>query len=287
MFELPTELAALPPPKLVEALSYETRLGELRGQLEQIFAVAGIDYDVGSLETDPAQILLQVSAYQDIVLRQRINEAIRSWFLAYADGGDLDILAQWYDVERLVGETDAALRKRVVLAIQGRSTGGTEARYRSIALGADVRVADAAVYTVGRDPTVHVAIFSTISGGIADASLLAKVDAALQDPAVRMVNDIIVVSSAAQQAVDIEANVWLLPSAADSLLGTMQANLTDAWARDMALGRDVTRSWVLSKLQLDGVHKVELIAPAADIVIPSNRAAALGTVTLHHVGRSF
>lgn len=106
MAELPAELANLPPPALVEVISYETRYAELRDRLLEIFTAAGLDYDVGALETDPAQILLQVSAYQDVLLRQRINEAIRSWFLAYATSGDLDVLAQWYDVARMLDETD-------------------------------------------------------------------------------------------------------------------------------------------------------------------------------------
>lgn len=284
---IPAELASLPPPSIIEPISYEVRLGELRAKLVQIFADAGIDYDVENLETDPAQILQQVSAYQDILLRQRVNEAIKSWFLAYATGGDLDVLAQWYDVARLPGEADDALRRRIVLAIQGRSTGGTEARYRSIALAADVRVSDAAVYTVGRDPTIRVAVFAADNNGVADAALLAKVDAALQAPAVRMVNDTIVVASAAQSVIAVSANVWLLPQAAESTLALMQSNLAAAWARDMLLGRDLTRSWLLAQLQVDGVQRVELVTPAGDVAMPFNQAAALGAVTLVKMGRAY
>lgn len=287
MSDLPAELADLPPPSLVEMVSYDARYAELQAKLVQIFADHGIAYDVEDLETDPAQVLLQVSAYQDVLLRQRVNEAIRSWFLAYATGGDLDVLAQWYDVARLAGESDAALKRRVVLAIQGRSPGGTEARYRSIALGASVRVADAAVYTVGRDPTIQVAVFSTDNAGVADALLLSKVDAALQAPAVRMVNDTIMVASAAQQVTDIAANVWLLPSAPESVLAQMEAGLRAAWGRDMLLGRDLTRSWLLAQLQIDGVQRVELVTPATDIDVPFNRAAALGAVTLEKMGRAY
>lgn len=287
MDNLPAELAALPPPSLVDLISFEARYAELRAKLVTIYAEYGLEYDVGFLETDPDQILLQSSAYQDILLRQRINEAIRSWFLAYASGGDLDVLAQWYDVYRMVGETDDRLKRRVILAIQGRSTGGTEARYRSIALGADVRVADAKPYTVGRDPTINVAIFATDNSGVADSALLAKVNAALQAPTVRMVNDRIVVESAAQTVVPITAQVWLLPQAPESTLADAEANLRAAWSREMLLGRDLTRSWLTAKLQIDGVQRVQLALPAADIPMPFNRAAALGAVTLSKMGRDY
>jgi len=284
---LPAELEALPPPVVINEIDYAVRLQTLVDLLVAEMAAAGVTYDVNTLETDPAVILVQVAAYIDINLRQRVNEAVRANLLPYATSGDLDILAQFYDVIRLYQETDTALRLRVVLAIQGRSTGGTEPRYRGIALGADVRVADAAVYTVGKDPTVHVAVFATDNNGIADQPLLAAVDAALQAPAVRMVNDIIVVASASQQAVNIEANVWLLPQTAESVLTDMDAALTAAWTSEMALGRDVTPSWIYSKLQIGGIHKVELVTPTADIVVPFNEAAALGTITLNNMGRDY
>lgn len=287
MTVLPPELASLPPPTLIEELSYAARLAEFRSLLVGIFVAAGIDYDVADLETDPAQILLQVGTYQDLLLRQRINEAVRANLLAFAVGGDLDHLAQFYDVGRLSGETDEALRRRIVLAIRGRSTGGTEPRYRSIALGADPRVADAAVYTVGRDPTVHVAIFSTDNAGVADLALIAAVNAALQAAAVRMVNDTIVVSGASRSLTPIVANVWLLPETSATILAQMQTSLTQAWASGIGLGRDVTRSWLISKLMLDGVQRVEIVSPATDVVMPFNEAAALGAITLNNMGRAY
>jgi phage-related baseplate assembly protein len=287
MAELPAELANLPLPVIIEQISYEARYAAFRTQLVTLFAAAGVDYDVDNLETDPAQILLQTASYSDLMLRQRINEAIRANLLAFANGSDLDHLAQFYDVSRLTNEADAALRVRVVLAIRGRSTGGTEPRYRSVAMGADPRVADAAVYAVGRDPTVHVAVFSTDNAGVADATLLAKVDAALQAPAVRMVNDRIVVAAASRIAMPITANIWLLPETSAAIIEQMKAKLAAAWAQQMGLGRDVTRSWLIANLMIDGVQKVEILAPNADVMVPFNQAAALGVITLNTIGRAY
>ena len=131
------------------------------------------------------------------------------------------------------------------------------------------------------------AVFATDNSGVADAALLAKVDAALQAPDVRMVNDTIVVASAAQQIVNVSASVWLLPSASESVLALMETNLRAAWARDMLLGRDLTRSWLLAQLQIDGVQRIELVAPSADIEVPFNKAGALGSVTLTKIGRAY
>ncbi|MGV8955976.1 MAG: baseplate J/gp47 family protein [Cypionkella sp.] len=283
---LPSELANLPPPIVVNEIGYEAGLAALRARAVSIFQDAGVLYDTAELETDPVQVLLQVAAYADMLLRQRINEAIQANLLAFATAGDLDHLAQFYDVVRLSGETDDALRIRVVLNIRGRSTGGTEPRYRSVALGVP-GVADAAVYVIGRSPIVHVAVFSTANAGIADAPLLAAVDAAMQNPAVRMVNDTIVVAGASNIATPITANIWLLPETSASILTQMQTSLQAAWATSMGLGRDVTRSWLISKLMLDGVQKVEITSPAADIIVPFDQAAALGAITLNNQGRAY
>ncbi|WEK04564.1 MAG: baseplate J/gp47 family protein [Candidatus Devosia phytovorans] len=287
MTSLPPELTNLPAPTLVEEISFDALYASRKARLVGIFAAAGIPYDVQDLETDPTQISLQEASFNETLQRQRINEAVRSYFLPFSGGTDLDALAGFYDVVRLVGEDDHRLMLRVVVAIQGRSTGGTVPRYKSIALAADIRVADAAVYTVGRDPTIHVAVFSTASGGVADAALLAKVNAALQAAPIRMVNDTIVVASAAQETIPVTARIWLLPQAPQSAIAAIEANLRTAWARDMLLGRDLTESWLKAQLQRDGVHSVELVTPAANIEIPFNRAAALGAVTLTLEGRSY
>jgi phage-related baseplate assembly protein len=283
---LPPELSNLPKPEVIAEIGYEAVLATLRVRAVQLFTEAGIAYDTQELETDPVQILLQVAAYADMLLRQRINEAIQANLLAFAYGGDLDHLAQFYDVTRLSGEGDDALRIRVVLNIRGRSTGGTEPRYKSVALGVP-GVADAAVYTVGKSPLVNVAVFSTANAGIADAPLLAAVNAALQHPSVRMVNDTIVVAGASRVATPVTANVWLLPETSDTILAQMRASLAAAWQESMGLGRDVTRSWLTSKLMLDGVQRVDIVSPSADIIVPFNQAAALGAITLNNLGRAY
>ena len=77
--------------------------------------------------------MLEAAAYRETLLRARVNDAARANLLSFAATTDLDHLAGFYDVVRLDGETDAALRERVVLAIQGRSAAGPEERYAAVA----------------------------------------------------------------------------------------------------------------------------------------------------------
>lgn len=288
VYDLPAELTNLPKPELIEELSWSAILDRKIAKLKGEFTKAGLTaYTVDRLKYDPAIILLDGASYDEMLVRQRINEAIRAQMLPFAFGGDLDILAKFYDVTRMYGELDGRLRRRIVLAIQGRSTGGTEARYRSIALAADIRVDDAIVYTKGRSPVIHVAVFSTDPSGIADPMLIAKVDAAVQDLAARMVNDTIVVASAVRTSVNIEADVWLLPETSTTIFNAMEASLRIAWSSSMSLGRDLTLTWWTARLMIEGVHRVAPIAPNNDVIVPFNEAAAIGAVKLNFKGRDF
>ncbi len=284
---LPPELANLPLPRLIDEVDYEARLDGFIANMVSVFAARGIPLDTETLETEPAIALLEHATTQDMLLRQAINEGIRSNLLPFAVGGDIDILGSFYDIVRLLGETDEALRRRVVLAGRARSTGGTEPRYKAIALGADVRVADAAIYTVGRDPKIHIAVFATDNAGVADAALLEAVDNAVQAPDVRMVNDVIEVASAAQVAMPITAKVWLTPQAAETVLAQMQAKLESEWSQTITLGRNVTHSWLHAAMFIEGVQRIEIVSPEGGVIIPDNQAAALGVVTISNLGRDY
>ncbi len=283
MTDLQSQLSGLSKPAIIETLSFE----EIRQR--SIDKLQSLDPEGFNaiLESDPVIKLIEVDAYNEFLLRQRINDAVRANLLAFATGTDLDHLAAFYGVIRMVGELDDRLRLRVILAIEGRSTGGTEPRYKFVAMTADIRVSNAAVYTVGRDPTIRVAVFSSDNGGVADAILLGKVNAALQDIEVRMVNDTIVVAAAATTIYNVSVEVWLLPTASGDTAALMEASLRAAWAAEMQLGRDITHGWLSAKLMVAGVQDIKILLPVEKIAVAPNNAAALGTVTIAIKGRDF
>jgi phage-related baseplate assembly protein len=282
--EMAIDLSLLPPPAVVEELSFEVTLDRMKAELVSRFPSVA---PVLQLESSLLNKLLQVVAYRETNLRARINDAARANLLAFAKGSDLDHLATFYELVRMYGESDERFAERLILAIQGRSTGGTEPRYKFIAMSADIRVQDVSIYTIGRSPVIHAAVFSSDNNGVADQILIDKVHAALNDPSVRMVNDTIVTAPAASTLQTVVVNVWLLPSAPLSTIASMEATLRTAWNAEMHLGRDISRSWLISKLMIGGVQRVEIVTPAADIVVPFNEAAALGTVTIINKGRDF
>lgn len=147
-------IANLPEPELIEALDFEAIFRDLVTD----FRARHPDY-TALLESDPAMKLLEVFAYREMILRQRVNDAFKATLLAFAQGGDLDNLAAFYGVNRQDPETDEQLRDRTIERIKGSSTAGGAAWYRFQALTSDNRIADALV-TSPAPGQVRIAVLS-------------------------------------------------------------------------------------------------------------------------------
>lgn len=281
------EIAALGRPEMIEEISFEAILAALVADTNVRFAAAGIDYNVGQLETDPVKIALEAAAYREVFLRARVNDAAAANLIAFGNGTDLDHNAAFYDVIRLPGEKDPELRSRAILAIRGRSPAGSKYWYESAARRADVRIRDVAVYRETILPIVHVAVLSSVNGGVPDDAMLDAVRAIVTSDDVRPVNDTVIVEAATGQIIDITARVWLLPGTPQSVFDGLQAKLRAAWEAEGGIGFDLVPTWITARLHVPGVKRVELVSPIASVIPPDNGAIALGTVSLTFAGREF
>lgn len=275
------DLSSLPAPQIVEPLSFEDIFQD------KLDTLLGIDPAFTALlESDPAIKLLEADAYDELVLRQRINDAARARLLAYAQGGDLDQLAIFYGVTRLVGETDEGLKVRVREAIMGRSAAGTAAQYRFAALSASTEVADAAVDSP-QGGIVRVSVLSAAGDGTPSGALVSAVAAVVQSDTVRALCHTVVVAPAEIVVVDVAAQIWLTRTAPEAIFDGLVQSLRDDFAAARGLGFNVAPSWLVSKLQAGGVQRVQLTAPANQVVIAANQCAALGNINLTLVGRDY
>lgn len=136
--------AQLPAPEIVEELNYELILQSMIADLK-----ARDESYTEILESDPGVKILEVCAARELILRQRVNDAVRATLLRYANNGDLDNLAAFYNVQRLDGEVDADFRLRVIERIRGTSAAGPEDWYRYHAMTASTLVKDAYVWSPG------------------------------------------------------------------------------------------------------------------------------------------
>ncbi|WCR54408.1 MAG: hypothetical protein PG981_001430 [Wolbachia endosymbiont of Ctenocephalides orientis wCori] len=121
-------------PNIIEKLNFEEILSRMKEELvhrDETFSAL--------VETDPAIRILEVAAWRELLLRQRINEAAKANLLKFAGGTDLDHLAEFYGVGRKDEEDDENFKERIKAKIKGWSTGESKEHYRYYALSADIR----------------------------------------------------------------------------------------------------------------------------------------------------
>ena len=274
-----SDLASLPTPAVIETLSFETIFTELQTEFQSRYP----DYSA-LLASDPAVKLLEVAAYREVLLRNRINAAAKASLLAFATGSDLDHLAAFYGVTRLMDETDEALRLRTRQRIIGFANAGGAAHYRYWALSASPEVADVEVDS----PVPGRVRISVLANGEADTvpdAVLDAVRAVVLRDDIRVLTDTVEVVPAELIPVTVAARLWLYPDAPMAAFDAIDARFREALAAQSGLGWDLTRSWIIGQLQRPGVHKVELLSPTTDIRANANQAVRLIHLNLEFAGR--
>lgn len=285
------DLSQLPPPQIVDVPDFETLLAERKAAFVALHPADQQDAvrRTLALESEPITKQLQESAYREILLRQRINEAALAVMVAYANSSDLEQLGANYNVKRLtvtpadddavppvaaVMETDEALRLRIPAAFEGLSVAGPTAAYEFHAKSADGRVADTSA-TSPAPAEVVLTVLSREGDGTADADLLAVVEKALNSESVRPVADRLTVRGASIVNYSVRALLYLYPGPeSEPILEAARASLQKYIASQTRLGRDIRLSAIYAALHVEGVQRVELLSPLADVVLDKTQAAS-------------
>ena len=274
-----SDLASLPTPAVIEPLSFEKIFSELQTEFQSRYP----DYSA-LLASDPAVKLLEVAAYREVLLRNRINTAAKASLLAFATGSDLDHLAAFYGVTRLMDETDEGLRLRTRQRIIGFANAGGAAHYRYWALSASPEVSDVEVDSPepGR---VRISVLAKGEEQTVSNAVLNAVRAVVLRDDIRVLTDTVEVVAAELMPVTVHARLWLYPDAPLETLAAIQAVFASTLAAYAGLGWDLTRSWIVGQLQRAGVHKVDLLSPTTDIRVAANQAVRLASLNLEFAGR--
>jgi phage-related baseplate assembly protein len=217
-----------------------------------------------------------------------------------------------------VMESDTDFRRRMVLAPEGYSVAGAEGSYIFHALSADAQVLDAsatgpkpddikalalsvlaqqgaesalvtammtALNTAIWPGQVDVAILARADDGTASPDLVATVDTYLSAETRRPLTDYVVVKSAQIVSYDVIAALTLFAGPdAGVVLAAARTNLEAYVAACHRIGRDVTLSGIYAALHVEGVQKVDLLSPAADIAITRSQAPWCSGITLTIAG---
>jgi len=253
------DLATLPPPDVLELLDYEDIYQRLLARFVTLYP----EYDA-VLESDPVIKLLELAAYNELLIRQRINDAASANILAFAQGADLDALAAFYELERIAGEEDGRFKRRLQLRIRSLGAMGTVDYYCGRALSAGLWVKDVAVIASRGSLIVTVLLADDCPD---DA--LERLHILINDPAARMATDHLVVQQAVPLPVSVRAELRRLPGVPLKLLDDAKAALVSQLA-PLGLGATVRRSWLSAKLMIDGIGDVALRSPASDVVCQSH-----------------
>lgn len=283
---IPAELAHLPTPMMIEELSYQVLLESALTRVKAEMTAESLPFGVDALVANPTHIQARESAYKEERLRQRINSAMRSLLVAFAQGSDLDNLVA-HITTRMDGESDQRLVTRYLLLLKGSSTGGPAERYEALAMEADVNVAQAYCYRVGKSPILYLAITSSALDGVADAALIDKVTSHVVSREHLLTNDTMVVVPAVRQIVDIDAQVWITEGASTSIVDGLSDVLKNEWAKRQAIGMDLPKAYIVGKLMVEGVYKVVLPNLVDDIIADKHEAIAIGTVNIEYMGKAY
>lgn len=271
------DLSTLPAPDVIEELSFETIFAAMLADLQARDPV----FDA-LLESDPAYKILEVAAYRELLVRQRVNDAARAVMLAYATGTDLDQLGALFGVERFVVveadpeavppiaavlESDTEFRRRIQLSLEGFSVAGPEGAYIFHSLSAHPDVLD--VSATSPDPgEVLISVLSRVGNGQPTTTVLNAVNAALNDDAIRPLTDLVTVQAATKVDFAVTAALYTYPGPDSSVVLTAAtAALNDYITSVRKVGFDITLSGIYAALHQPGVQRVSLTAPTANITI--------------------
>jgi len=313
------DLASLPKPEVIEELSFEAILEELK----VTFLDLNPTYEADILESDPAMKLLETAAYRELHYRQRENEKARAVMLAFASGNNLEHIAANYSVARRllspgnpdavppvppVYEEDGPLKRRVQLSPEAMSVAGPRGGYIFNALSAgetptDIQVETPApgivtmVYAFSADGIaanvkdadafrsapgdITVIVMSRNGSGIPDAATLAAVEAHLSDETVRPLNDTVFVLPVDIINYTIDAVLEITDGPEGPVILDAARKALQAYVEAQhRIGARVTDSGLKAAATVAGVEKVRINTPAGDIVPTRYQASWCTGITL-------
>ena len=222
---------------------------------------------------------MEIAAYRELLLRQRINQAAKANLLAFATESDLDNLAAFYGITRLENETDNELRTRTQAKIVGWSSAGSREAYKFHALNSDPRVKEANADSP-EPGLVRISILSKENNGVVSEDLLEAVNDYMQRDDIRMLTDTVQVVPCNLIDIDVKAKITLMSSTPIEFLSTIKTSFKNAFAKIAGLGVSISRSWIISNLFLDGVKDVQLLSPISDVEVSEIECARLLNVEL-------
>jgi phage-related baseplate assembly protein len=269
------DLSGLKPPDIIETLDYEQIVTAMRDDLVERFPLI---VGVIDLEGEPARKLIEAFAYRELELRARINDASRAVLLASSWGSNLDHLGVLFATARQVGESDQRFRRRIQLAPEAFSVAGPEGAYQYHALTVAPLARD--VSAVSRRPgVVRVTVLKEGSEPNPTSAEREAIRLHLASAAVRPLTDVVEVLAPVIRATRIVARLTLYPGPDGEVVRQRSLAAVTSWVeKNRMLGMNLRRSALYAALHQEGVHSVDLISPAEDLVLEVTEVYAVEAI---------
>jgi phage-related baseplate assembly protein len=286
------DFARLPPPAVIEELDFEVMLARYKADVlaKKPDLARALD-----LEQSPTNVILEAEAYGEMLVRARVNAAARAVMLAFSTGTDLDNLAAFFNVERMrvpgqpnaipaipdQVELDESLRRRAQLAPEAFSTAGSEGAYIFQALTSDMTIRDVSATKINEKGGVRICVMNSGSDPVPTNAQILNVVNRLNKKNIKPLTDVISVVPVKVIRTPIVANVTFYPGPdAALIMADIGKALTKVRDRISLIGRDLTRSAIISALNQEGVQSVDLISPADNIVVGMDQCAIITSATV-------
>lgn len=283
------DMSRLGAPTLAE-VNFEATRARLLTEFLRLWAQARAldptlpDYDVQTLETDPAVILTEEFAFGDTLLRQAINDAANALRLATASNADLDHIAKTYhNTQRLLLDTgdltatpprdpiyegDDEYRLRAQLApeaypLYGITPGGYSYRIRKL-YGDQVKGVRALRRGGGR---LDLILLGRSGSGVVAPTLIGDLQAMFDGDAGSQSTDIVTVFPAT--IVETSVRVVLgVPRGPDTVpvIAAARAAIAQLGADRHVIGETLHRQAIGAVAKVGPVRFVRVETPLADVV---------------------
>jgi phage-related baseplate assembly protein len=249
---------------IIESLSYDEILADMKSKMQ---------YEL--LESDPAARVLEITAYRELILRERINNAAKANLLAFAAGSDLDYLAEFYGIERQANETDDAFRLRIKARIAAFSNAGSKEHYRFHALSSSPHIKDA-LASSPENGLVRISILADSEDGTSSSELLEIVRSYINRDDIKMLTDTVEIVGCQVIPVDIVVEIR---SSNSFTLSQIKNNFISKFNSSKCLGWSPSISWIIANLFTEDVTHIRVLEPSEDINVGTDECVTLNSLS--------
>jgi len=292
---LQPELARLPKPQLIEEISADRLIQEIKAYVQARWDEVRAErpdlpaLDTLGLETEPLTVLIEVFAYRETLLRALVNDKARAVLLAFAVGSDLDHIAALVGVERAVVapatndtpvmETDNRLRRRIQLAPEAFSAAGPAGAYEFHALSIDPSILDAYAYSP-REGEVHVIVVAEDVEPVSH-DVMTRLIRTFKLVDVAPLTDSVTVRRARVVLFDLAVEASVTSGADTVAVRSSMENAIRAYLATRArIGAPVYMAGVIASAKTADIENIVITQPAGNVLCEPDQIAKLGTLTV-------